>query len=1132
MALIQSTAIPSGATDYEIDQSLKFDLGRSTKLTKTFASAGNRKTWTWSSWVKRNTTVGYQVLLGVGNVGDAEDIIFFDTADARLRFAWDSSNQVTMAQHRDTSGWYHLLIAVDSTESVADDRIKIYINGNRNTEWYGTKNNPTLNHDFKINNALEHYIGVFDRISTYANLYMGETNFIDGQQLTPADFGETGDYGEWKPVEYSGTYGNNGFYLPFKQDYTVEGFSTVTWKGNDAANHYIGGTGFQPDITWIKKRDAAGSHAIFDSVRGATKYLSSNQTAVESTQATTHKSWSADGFTVGSDGASNSSSNNYVAWNWDMGGSNASNTNGSITSTVRANTTYGQSIVSYDGNGTNNATVGHGLSSAPELAIIKRTDATSNWNVGANAIGWANHLYLNTTSAQLNGYNPITGQASTLEISNDSDVNNSSGSYVAYCFHSVTGYSKFGSYTGNGSTTGPSVTTGFKVGFLLTKCSSSATGWAIVDNTRTPTNPVQGTLYPDKSDAEYTGDQHHIDLNDNGFQIKNNNSRFNTNGDTYIYMAFADKREYAYWLDQSGNNNDWTSNNLTESDISVDSPTNNFATLNPLQVSRLSAVTLSEGNLRSLSNYYYAGAISTLAVNSGKWYWEVYTKVAVTSMPGFTTIKDYKVISDSQGYSQGQYFYKQNNTGAVTSYGTTSVSGGSNSVPVTQDGDIVQFALDLDNGRAYVGINGTWANSSNPANGTNYWYGDWYTAGEYYGVYSTGGTDSPPAETIYNFGQDSSFAGNKTAQGNQDGNDIGDFYYTPPTGFLALCTKNLPDVAVTPSEHFNTLLWSGNGSTNAITGAGFEPSLIWSKDRNGTENHIWLDQVRGNTHRLSSNNTSAETSDSNAALSSFDSDGFTLTQYHDSNQNSSTNVGWVWKANGSGSSNTDGSITSTVSANVDAGFSIVSYTGTGSSATVGHGLSKAPNLTIIKPRNFADNWIVTYDSVDGSDDQAYLNLTNAGGSPSASYAVAQNATTLGLTDWNNVNDSSDTYIAYCFHSVDGYSKVGSYTGNGNTDGTFVYTGFRPAFVMVKITDTAGSWILFDNKRSASGSNPISYSLLPNATNTEDTSGNVMDFTANGFKIRSSGIYWDTNKSGSPIVYIAFAETPFKYSNAR
>jgi hypothetical protein len=335
------------------------------------------------------------------------------------------------------------------------------------------------------------------------------------------------------------------------------------------------------------------------------------------------------------------------------------------------------------------------------------------------------------------------------------------------------------------------------------------------------------------------------------------------------------------------------------------------------------------------------------------------------------------------------------------------------------------------------------------------------------------------------------------------------------------------DMGADTPTGFGCVTYTGNGGAQYIGGTGFQPDLVWLKTRSTTTEHTIYDAIRGTTKQLSSVSTAVENTQLNM-IQSFDADGFSIGTDNAISGTDRLFVAWNWKANGSGSANTVGDIDSTVSANTDAGFSIVSYTGTGSTATVGHGLSKAPNLTIIKPRNFADNWIVTYDSVDGSDDQAYLNLTNAGGSPSASYAVAQNATTLGLTDWNNVNDTDDTYIAYCFHSVDSYSKCGSYNGNDNADGTFVYTGFRPAYVMVKRTENSDHWFIWDTKRDTY--NVMDTTLKANGSDAEGTDiAYYLDSTSNGFKLRTT---FSALNSAETYIYIAFAETPFKYSNAR
>jgi len=567
-------------------------------------------------------------------------------------------------------------------------------------------------------------------------------------------------------------------------------------------------------------------------------------------------------------------------------------------------------------------------------------------------------------------------------------------------------------------------------------------------------------------------------------------------------------------LDRSGNGNNWTVSNLTASDQVKDSPTNNFCTLNPLY--KGSSATLSEGNLKIMTSAYFAtGTHSRL---TGKWYFE---QLIQSSNGGFIGVTDVTAdqyagnhLHDGGNNTDGWGYYKNGNklrNGSYQSYGSSFTTG-----------DIMGCAFDLDNSKIYFSKNGTWQNSGNPATGANPAYTDVNKlVSPRVGHYNSNSPD------YANFGQDSSFAGNKTAQGNQDSNGIGDFYYTPPTGFLALCTSNLPDVDIVPSEHFNTVLWTGNGSTQSITGVGFEPSLVWGRGRSHGYGLGFFDQVRGATKTLNGYLNDAEYTQS--GITSFDSDGFSLGSTW-GNQSSRTQVGWNWKANGSGSSNTNGSITSTVSANQDAGFSIAAFTGTGSNATVGHGLSSAPEMVIVKNRGASNDWHVYVEPL-GATDVLIMNLDYAKSATANAFnSTAPTSTVFSVGSNGGTNQSSKTMVAYCFHSVDGYSKVGSYVGNANADGTFVYTGFRPAFVMIKSASNSAPWAMWDSKRDID--NSVVENIRANDNAAEYTSGsNIGDFTANGFKLRGTG--GDVNSSsGYTYIYLAFAETPFKYSNAR
>jgi hypothetical protein len=818
-----------------------------------------------------------------------------------------------------------------------------------------------------------------------------------------------------------------------------------------------------------------------------------------------------------------------------MGGSNASNTNGTITSTVRANPTYGQSIVSWTGTGTGSSpTVGHGLSSAPEFFVVRHRNASGAWP--------AQHKYDTTkyfqmqdvdaagTAATVFDNTAPTSSVFTINATN-AVTNLSGGTYIAYCWHSVVGYSKIDSYSGTGSA-GLAITTGFAPAFVVIK-STALNNWYVMDSVRTDNDGRPHVLQIDNNSVETT--ETSITFTSTGFTINVTNAAMNANGTTYIYMAFADKREYAYWLDQSGNNNDWTSNNLTESDIMVDSPTNNFATQNPLAAGALGVAgggdappTFSEGNLRIVTALTPAGRnVSTIGVTSGKYYAEMYHEAGVSgewvsprTVVGITT-NSVDTIRAKNGGNIGSLTSSED-VGYAGDDGRKNVGNSWSAYGATWTiGDIIGVALDMDNDQVTFYKN----NASQGAIS--------FTAGGE-GHFACGDTSAGGGLTaVWNYGQDSSFAGQKTAQGNQDGNDIGDFYYTPPTGFLALCTSNLPDVAVIPSEHFNSVLYAPDGSSSfAVTGVGFQPDLVWLKSRTYAEDYQVNDAVRGVQKGLQTNSTRAETAQSNG-LTAFGSDGFTVGNLSDYNYNGDSIIAWNWKANGSGSSNTNGTINTTAtSANVDAGFSIVSYTGTGTNgATVGHGLSKAPELVIAKERDIVEHWTTGSDEL-GWGNVIWLNRTVAYTSGAWAFNSASPSSTLvTLGAGGGINSSGKNMIMYCFHSVDGYSKVGSYVGNSNVDGTFIYTGFRPAYFLCKNIAQVEGWEVWDGTREPY--NLMTKKLSPNTTEVEWTSSTThyaIDFLSNGVKLRTT--YSAVNNNAQTFIYLAFAETPFKYSNAR
>jgi hypothetical protein len=334
------------------------------------------------------------------------------------------------------------------------------------------------------------------------------------------------------------------------------------------------------------------------------------------------------------------------------------------------------------------------------------------------------------------------------------------------------------------------------------------------------------------------------------------------------------------------------------------------------------------------------------------------------------------------------------------------------------------------------------------------------------------------------------------------------------------------------SKYFNTVLYTGNGSTQSITGVGFQPDWVWTKSRSNAVGNLVHDVLRGTNKSLSTRETRAEETDSPTSLTSFNSDGFSLGSNTGINGSGYTFVSWNWLANGTGSSNTAGTISSTVSANTTSGFSIVSYTGTGANATVGHGLGVAPKVVIVKKRSSgADDWYVNHTSASATaGSYLKLNSTQAVITGSASRWNNTNPTSTLFTIGTDagLNGSGATYIAYCFAEIKGYSKFGSYTGNGSADGTFVYTGFKPAWVMTKERSGANSWHIHDNKRNLF--NVVNTQLKAESSGADDTPAggeNSRDFLSNGFKFRNSD---HNNQSGQTYIYMAFAENPFVSSN--
>jgi hypothetical protein len=620
--------------------------------------------------------------------------------------------------------------------------------------------------------------------------------------------------------------------------------------------------------------------------------------------------------------------------------------------------------------------------------------------------------------------------------------------------------------------------------------------------------------------------------------------------------------------DSSGNANDFTATNLVATDQMKDSPTNNFATMVGPLVYNSVGNTYSEGNLKVAGNATDSMAVfgTIYPPETGKWYFEAFCTG--------TTDGSYPVIGVADyGYAYANWTnWSGSGFGGTPSSNNTDgevlANGGQVAEPNWDQNDIVGIAIDNDNGAVYWSKNGTWYDgtsghgSSDPeSGGSKTGASKTWTAGtERYGpavnVYETAKT------VVFNFGSDSSFAGATSSGGNSDTNSIGDFKYAVPSGYSAICTSNLPDPEIKlPGDNFDVQIWTGTAATKVIT-TGFQTDFVWGKNRNGTSSHCLMDSLRGTSSTLKSNSNAAVETASDV-ITSFDATGYTLGDSATGpnlNQNGSdTFVGWAWKGGGAptatnsagaGATPTAGSVkidgsnlgsalagtlaVEKLTANTASGFSVIGYTGddtTGS--TIAHGLSQAPELVFVKGRDSVVNW-GAYRAVSGGSGNetnwAQLNTNHAFATSGPFLFV--NSTTLGLVEGSYANLDGEKTLAYCFHSVEGYSKVGSYEGNGDDpDGPFVYCGFRPAMTIIKSVDQARDWWIMDNKRDPFNSGGVQV-LWPNDNGAEgdDYTGYNIDYVSNGFKI--TGDNNKVNESGQTYLFYAVSEFPFKFSNAR
>jgi hypothetical protein len=579
---------------------------------------------------------------------------------------------------------------------------------------------------------------------------------------------------------------------------------------------------------------------------------------------------------------------------------------------------------------------------------------------------------------------------------------------------------------------------------------------------------------------------------------------YGTNG---FHLTFANTTSTTtLGYDTSGNSNNWTTNNISlTSGATYDSmndvpmltsaTASNYCVLNLASNTGTYPATLSNGNLNFVGPSGGSGAspLGTFAVSSGKWYWEI---TLTSSWSGGCAIgivstqynpswnADSYFWNFSYGYGYEATTGKLYTNHVATTYGATFTSG-----------DVIGVALDLNAGTLTFYKN-------NVSQGT-----------------ATSGLSGTFYPTVYTFSSGSGYIN----FGQQP------FAYTPPSGYVALNTYNLPTPTILQgNKYMDATLYTGNTTGQTVTNAGgFQPDFFWLKARSAAYDNGLIDTNRGTTNYLISNSSAAESVGSTLTGTST---GFSLLTGF--NNGSTTYVAWQWQAGkGSNVSNTNGSITSTVSASTTAGFSIVKYTGTGANATVGHGLGLALKMLITKRRDSTSPWVCGHTGLTSWTYAITVNATGAQYSNVGDWnSTAPTSSVFSLGNDTDVNASGGTYVAYCFAQIDGFSAFGNYTGNGSTTGPFVYTGFQPKFLLIKQSSAAGNpWVIIDATRSPY--NYVNLELYPNTAGTEGNGGSTYkeSFYSNGFQINQTDPTW--NASGATYIYAAFASNPFKYSNA-
>jgi hypothetical protein len=989
-----STAVNNGTwqeTDglYEIPRSLRFKSTANNYLSRTQVTPSNARAWTFSFWIKiSGQRAGYNPIL-IGGTAPGSDC-HVDIADDQIEI-YDRNGAYTAQAKmimRDHSAWYHIVVNFDSAQSVSTERIKFFANGVRLTAMQAYTphaQNGTTN----INAGGTPQRIAYRNDGYSSDFYLTECNFIDGQALDSSYFG----YFEpitniWQPKKYTGTYGNNGFYLPFSDN------SSLATLGKNFAGTNYSSNSVTPSGTYQATTNTTSTTGAYGETVTVTQAIANN------------------GILTG----------NPITTVWNNG-----------TFAPAAGTLYTQS------------------------ALVKPLVFPVNFQ-----------LYDNGTGAG-GGQNVTFTDANTF------------------------------------STTGGNIDGVIKL----------TNGWYRIWSTLTyPTSGHYKQIY---TGAHPTG-----------------------NGSTPCYQIYGYQVNLGIGPDPiihtSGTAvvNDFTPNNFSLTagityDSMVDSPTNipttatdvggvvvgNYATANPYD-NRTALNTFANGNLKLVGSTDNRHTRSTIGVTTGKWYWEIHCLAAAPNfhhgvMAGQPLVSN---GADFLGSYSNEWAYWPNTAGVNTGYWRTNGPGPVfGDLPRAAQNDVLMFALDVNAGKIWLGLNGTWFKSGAPASGT----------GALSTNLPTDGTPIFPAFMQYdtsgieiNFGQRA-------------------FVYTPPTGFKSINTTNIHSLGtatigtagLAPQRWMDSVQYAGQTTDLKVTNSGkFQPDLVWIKTLNAATSHEIYDSVRGVGLRLESNNFNAEWNGGTGALTSFNTDGFTvpLTSNYGNNGGGYQYVAHMWKQSPT------------------AGFNIINYTGNASNAAraISHNLGVTPAFIITKPREAnitgTDYWNVWHSTFNAGEWQSLNTTTQKQQSANYWGNTLPNSSNfyVGGSASNVHNENGKNYIAYVWAEVPGFIKTGKYTGNFDANGPFINTGFKPKFLLLKTTGTTGgSWVMIDSARNPTFNNMYdgtTRTLIAEGTGAQQTYDDYVRFHSNGFKVTNTvGGSW-TNQAGENYIYVAFAESPFALNN--